>query len=134
MVQTWSRDLTQYSPLIGPWSILSLGEFLKFEPVSKADSGTYVCLARNALGSSDEISAVLDVKYPPRNIRTDWLSQLVPKLDMPLVTLRNHGELEMQLQSEPRTSCSPFWAGLQILAGTFFEIHHDDVFFRRLQI
>ena len=30
-----------------------------------------MCLARNALGSSDEISAVLDVKYPPRNIKTD---------------------------------------------------------------
>ena len=56
---------------LGQTSIFSLGEILKFEPVKKSDSGTYICLARNDIGSSDEISAVLDVKYPPRNIRTD---------------------------------------------------------------
>ena len=56
---------------LGHTSIFSLGEFLKFEPVKKSDSGTYICLARNTIGASDEISAVLDVKYPPRNIRTD---------------------------------------------------------------
>ena len=56
---------------LGQTSIFSLGEFLKFDPVKKSDSGTYICLARNDIGASDEISAVLDVKYPPRNIRTD---------------------------------------------------------------
>ena len=55
----------------GQSSIFSLGEFLKFEPVAKSDSGTYICLARNSIGASDEISAELDVKYPPRNIITD---------------------------------------------------------------
>ena len=55
----------------GQSSIFSLGEFLKFEPVKKSDSGTYICLARNKIGASDEISAELDVKYPPRNIITD---------------------------------------------------------------
>ena len=56
---------------LGQSSIFSLGEFLKFEPVAKSDSGTYICLARNSIGASDEISAELDVKYPPRNIITD---------------------------------------------------------------
>ena len=56
---------------LGRTSIISLEETLIFEPVRKSDSGTYICLARNDLGSSDEISARLDVKYPPRNIKTD---------------------------------------------------------------
>ena len=56
---------------LGRTSIISLEETLRFEPVRKSDSGTYICMARNELGASDEISARLDVKYPPRNIRTD---------------------------------------------------------------
>lgn len=56
---------------LGQISIFSIGEFLRFEPVKKSDSGTYICSARNKIGSSDEISVALDVKYPPRSIRTD---------------------------------------------------------------
>ena len=56
---------------LGRTSIISLEETLRFEPVKKSDSGTYICMARNDIGASDEISASLDVKYPPRNIKTD---------------------------------------------------------------
>ena len=56
---------------LGRTSIISLEETLRFEPVSKSDTGTYICMARNELGASDEITARLDVKYPPRNIKTD---------------------------------------------------------------
>ena len=65
---------------MGQTSIFQVDEFLRFDPVKKSDGGTYICLARNKVGSSDEISAVLDVKYPPRNIRTDPETVLGEKL------------------------------------------------------
>ena len=47
------------------------GTSLLLQNASRLDSGTYICMARNDIGASDEISARLDVKYPPRNIKTD---------------------------------------------------------------
>ena len=44
---------------------------VRFEPVRVKDGGTYICLARNTLGASDEITATIDVQYPPRNVRTE---------------------------------------------------------------
>ena len=48
----------------------SLGEDLVFEPVRKGDGGTYYCLAKNNMGSSDELSSTFEVLFPPNNIRT----------------------------------------------------------------
>ena len=49
---------------------LSLGEDLVFKPVKKGDGGTYYCLAKNDIGSSDELSTTFEVLYPPTNVRT----------------------------------------------------------------
>jgi len=56
---------------LGQSSIFRVEEELSFKPVRKSDGGTYICLARNEIGASDEISATLDVKYPPTKVRTD---------------------------------------------------------------
>ena len=56
---------------LGQASIFRVEEELSFKPVRKSDSGTYICLARNEIGASDEITATIDVKYPPTNVKTD---------------------------------------------------------------
>ena len=48
----------------------SLGEDLTFDPVRRGDGGTYYCLAKNKIGSSDELSTTFEVLSPPTNIRT----------------------------------------------------------------
>ena len=54
---------------LGQSSIFRIEDNLRFEPVQASDSGTYICLARNDLGASDEISANVEVRYPPREVR-----------------------------------------------------------------
>ena len=41
-----------------------------FDPVRRTDGGTYYCLAKNEIGSSDELSTTFEVLSPPANIRT----------------------------------------------------------------
>ena len=36
----------------------------------ETDSGSYICLARNSLGASDEITASIQVQYEPRDVAT----------------------------------------------------------------
>ena len=45
-----------------------LGETLEFKPVRQGDGGTYFCMAKNDVGSSDELSVTFDVLYRPRNV------------------------------------------------------------------
>lgn len=54
----------------GGESIFRIGEYLLFEPVREDDGGTYFCLAKNDIGSSDELSVTFEVLYPPRNVLT----------------------------------------------------------------
>ena len=49
---------------------LSLGEDLVFEPVRKGHGGTYYGLAKNDIGSSDELSTTFEVLFPPINVQT----------------------------------------------------------------
>ena len=56
---------------LGKSSIFRFDEHLRFEPVRKADTGTYICQARNVIGASDEISANIEVNFPPRKVRTE---------------------------------------------------------------
>ena len=55
----------------GGESLFSFGETLVFDPVTRTDKGTYFCMAKNEVGSSDELSVTFDVLYPPTNIRTE---------------------------------------------------------------
>ena len=41
-----------------------------FDPVRRGDGGSYLCLARNEVGASDELSISFDVLIEPANIRT----------------------------------------------------------------
>ena len=56
---------------LGQSSIFRIEENLRFDPVRQKDGGTYICLARNDLGASDELSANIDVRFAPTNVRTD---------------------------------------------------------------
>ncbi|KAF6200938.1 hypothetical protein GE061_005385 [Apolygus lucorum] len=49
----------------GRTDIVSLEESLQFRPVTRKDSGTYTCQARNSLGSSEPLTVNLDVKFGP---------------------------------------------------------------------
>ena len=53
------------------FNLYSLGEDLIFRPVRKGDGGTYYCLAKNEVGSSDELSTTFEVLFPPINIYTE---------------------------------------------------------------
>ena len=55
---------------LGQSSIFRIEDQLKFDPVRLSDSGSYICLARNDLGASDEISANIEVRFPPKNVIT----------------------------------------------------------------
>ena len=69
----WPSILYSFQCLLVVWlyflccCILNL--FPVCSPVRVSDDGGYICMARNELGSSDEISAGVDVRYPPRNVR-----------------------------------------------------------------
>ena len=41
-----------------------------------SDSGSYICLARNSLGASDELTANINVQYAATDIRTDPANQV----------------------------------------------------------
>ena len=69
--------------------LLSLGEDLIFEPVRRGDGGTYYCLAKNRIGSSDELSTTFEVLSPPSNIRTQPRGHLTTNL---IIGNRTHFE------------------------------------------
>lgn len=46
----------------GSRDVVSISETLIFKPVNQRDSGTYTCTAKNSVGTSQPISATLDVK------------------------------------------------------------------------
>ncbi|KAK6632220.1 hypothetical protein RUM44_007251 [Polyplax serrata] len=51
---------------LGEQRIVSTIETLQFRPVKRRDSGSYYCEAENSVGTSNPLSVVIDVKYPPR--------------------------------------------------------------------
>ena len=63
-------DLTKVRVLDLQSLFSRVGEDLVFDPVRRGDGGSYLCLARNEVGASDEISISFDVLYQPENIRT----------------------------------------------------------------
>ena len=56
---------------LGQNSIFSLGEELSFQPVRRGDGGTYICMARNSVGASEEVSAGVAVVFPAERVTTD---------------------------------------------------------------
>ena len=56
---------------LGHSSIFRVEPELRFPQVREEDGGTYVCVARNEVGTSDELTAELTVRFPPRNVNTD---------------------------------------------------------------
>ncbi|XP_037923557.1 irregular chiasm C-roughest protein isoform X2 [Hermetia illucens] len=50
----------------GRSEIASLQESLQLRPVSRGDAGLYTCQAQNTVGTSEQLSVEVDVKYPPR--------------------------------------------------------------------
>jgi hypothetical protein len=73
----------------------SLGETLEFIPVKEGDGGTYFCLAKNDVGSSDELSVTFDVLYPPRNVQT------TPQRLIDLDVGRNNVEFKCDADANP---------------------------------
>ncbi|KAJ6663549.1 hypothetical protein lerEdw1_009628, partial [Lerista edwardsae] len=58
----WYKGLTQSSPY-------RKGLELRFDAIHSGDSGTYYCVAHNRLGNSSSPPVVLDVLYPPKNVK-----------------------------------------------------------------
>ncbi|XP_037954318.1 synaptogenesis protein syg-1-like [Teleopsis dalmanni] len=52
----------------GRSEIASLQETLQLRPVGRRDAGLYTCQAQNSVGTSEQLSVQLDVKYPPKII------------------------------------------------------------------
>ncbi|XP_067635504.1 uncharacterized protein [Eurosta solidaginis] len=50
----------------GRSEIASLQETLQLRPVGRRDAGLYTCQAQNSVGSSEQLSVQLDVKYQPK--------------------------------------------------------------------
>uniref|UniRef100_A0A1I8M182 Ig-like domain-containing protein n=1 Tax=Musca domestica TaxID=7370 RepID=A0A1I8M182_MUSDO len=50
----------------GRSEIASLQETLQLRPVGRRDAGLYTCQAQNSVGTSEQLSVQLDVKYPPK--------------------------------------------------------------------
>ncbi|XP_055848314.1 hemicentin-2 isoform X1 [Episyrphus balteatus] len=50
----------------GRSEISSLQESLQLRPVGRRDAGLYTCQAQNSVGTSEQLSVQLDVKFPPK--------------------------------------------------------------------
>ena len=62
-------------------------------------------MARNELGASDEITARLDVKYPPRNIRTDPETVIGESEKMIKSQVKSRSEHRISRSSALRNGC-----------------------------
>lgn len=50
---------------VGDQNVFSFQDTVQFTPATRKHSATYTCEARNAVGASEPITAIIDVKYPP---------------------------------------------------------------------
>jgi len=93
---------------LGKSSIFRVEEELSFKPVKKSDSGTYICLARNEIGASDEITATVDVKYPPTKVKTDPINFIDLEVgDDTLLTCEADGSPEPQFEWHQKIDSRP---------------------------
>lgn len=95
------RCVTDANPLAsvvwrraGKSDISSLEESLQFRPVTRRDSGTYTCQARNSIGVSDPLTVQLDVKYSPKIIS-------VGPDKLTTATLFSHATFNCQAEAHP---------------------------------
>ncbi len=75
-----------------------------------SDGGSYICLARNDLGSSDEITASVDVRYQARNVRTvpaDFLDLEVCKKHRLLIAPPPHPRVVRQVKNHLNEEITP---------------------------
>jgi len=68
----WSRLDTR----TGQHNTVHNGEQLMLKPVRRENAGTYICTASNSVGQSDPGQTVIDVLYPPVNVRTSPSSHI----------------------------------------------------------
>ncbi|XP_046443762.1 kin of IRRE-like protein 1 isoform X6 [Daphnia pulex] len=90
-------SLSNKSPVASMGDIYSFQEILEFSPVTRKDSATYSCEAKNTIGTSNLITIPIDIKYSPMIVNVG------PAVSQQLtVTLYESTRLECQAEGNPQ--------------------------------
>ncbi|XP_032791555.2 hemicentin-1 isoform X4 [Daphnia magna] len=89
-------SMTNRAPVVSMGDIYSFQETLEFSPVTRKDSATYSCEAKNTIGTSNLITIPIDIKYSPMIVNVG------PAVSQQLtVTLYESTRLECQAEGNP---------------------------------
>ncbi|KAI9551848.1 hypothetical protein GHT06_022184 [Daphnia sinensis] len=89
-------SMTIRAPVVSMGDIYSFQETLEFSPVTRKDSATYSCEAKNTIGTSNLITIPIDIKYSPMIVNVG------PAVSQQLtVTLYESTRLECQAEGNP---------------------------------